>query len=71
MSNRTKQQKVDVFDLNYPKKPESSETIHVEYCDNITEEIELSLFQLQQAHDLTTDEILEATKSRKKGKEDE
>jgi hypothetical protein len=70
MSNRTKQQKVDVFDLNYPKKSKTSETIHVDDCDNITEEIELSLFQLQQAHDLTTDEILEATKSRKKGKED-
>lgn len=67
---RSKQQDIDPFDLNYPE-PKRSEVIHVDQCDNITEEIELTLEQLKQAHDLTTEEILEVIESRKnKGESD-
>ena len=47
--DRTEQQKVNPYDM----PPTKADTIYIEEIDNITEEIELTLEQLQEAISVT------------------
>ena len=47
--DRTEQQKVNPYDM----PPTKADTIYIEEIDNITEEIELTLEQLQEAVSVT------------------
>jgi hypothetical protein len=47
--DRTEQQRVNPYDM----PPDKADTIYVEDIDNITEEIELTLEQLQEAINIT------------------
>lgn len=49
MKKRTEQQKIDPYDM--PR--EDTATIYLEDIDNITEELELTLEQLQEAYKMT------------------
>mgnify|MGYP003148609647 CR=1 FL=1 len=49
MKKRTMQQMIDPCDVPSTEVP----TVYVEEYDNITEEIELTLEQLQEAYDMT------------------
>ena len=49
MKKRTEQQKIDPYDM--PR--EDTATVYVEDVDNITEELELTLEQLQEAYNMT------------------
>ncbi len=49
MKKRTEQQKIDPYDI--PR--EDTATIYIEDIDNITEELELTLEQLQEAYKMT------------------
>lgn len=65
MKKRTEQQKIDPYDM--PR--EDTATVYVEDVDNITEELELTLEQLQEAYNMTQSlqEKIRAKKRNKNG----
>ena len=63
MKKRTEQQKIDPYDM--PR--EDTATVYVEDVDNITEELELTLEQLQEAYNMTQS-LQEKIRAKKRNK---